>query len=192
MALNSIEANKDSCKGYNANTEGERWQYPNEICILVLPLIPSSFSPTAVLRTCKFLVFQVSSAPWPCALHMERWREVAVLGNAKVYVFILSLIVLQYGACPCHLMQRVGEKGCHAALGCDCSSTHCKPCSYKARIGGRVKCVMYLPQKTIGNNRAWEGTMFNRFIAEQSQVLLYTFILLQTRYLCLDLKYIYP
>lgn len=110
MPLNSIEAKKASRRGFSADTEGERWQYPSEICILALPLTPSSSSRTAVLRTCKFLAFQVSSAPWPCALHMERWREVVVLGNAEVYVLILPLIVPQYGACPCPLMQWVGRK----------------------------------------------------------------------------------
>lgn len=181
---------KASCRGYSASTE--TWRYPNEICILALPLISSSSSPTAVLRPCRFLAFHVSSAPWPCALRMERWREVVVLGNAEVYIFILSLIVPQYGACPCHLTQWVEEKSCQAALGCDCSLTHCKPCSYKARTGEPVKYVMYLPQKTIGNNRAQEGTMFNSFITEQSHILLHTSILPQNRYLYLVLKYIYP
>lgn len=63
-------------------------------------------------------------------------------------------------------------------------------CSYKARISDLVKYAMCLPQKTIGNNRAREGTMFNSFITEQSYILLYDFMLSQNRYLCLDLKYI--
>lgn len=40
-------------------------------------------------------------------------------------------------------MQRAGDKGCQAALGCNCSSSHCKPCNYKVRIGDPVKSVMY-------------------------------------------------
>lgn len=181
MVLNSIEANKGLCRVVVLIQWERGDSIQRNLHILSLPLIPSSSFPTAVLGACKFLAFQISSAPWPCVLLMERWREVVVLGNARVYVLILALIVPQYGACPCHLMQWVGEKGHQAALGCDCSSTRCKPCSYQARISDPVKYVMYLPQKTIGSNKAREGTMLNSFITEQSRILLDTFNLPQSR-----------
>ena len=196
-----MEANEVSCGGCSVNIEGERWQCRNKIYILALPLISSSSSLTAGLKTCKFLEFQVSSAPWPYALHMDGWREVVVLGKAKVCMLILSLIVPQYGACPCHLMKSVGEKGCLAALGCDCSATHYKPYSYKARTGDPVKIWCICHRKQLEENRARESTMFldseNHRIIKVGKDWIITYITAhiisaQNRYLCLDLKYIYP